>query len=713
MEKKDMIFTPLLNYNKRPYHKWKEENHFKCDEIKKGNTFKFFKDKKEESGIITGKSVLTGEISNITVLDIDITDDGKKNGYEQFSELLEESGYTGKLDTFTVETPHGGMHLYFKYTNKLKNKSNINKEKYPHIDIKNNGGLIVAPGSEVTSDKNLFEGTREYKVIADVPIIEMPEELLETLTKYAGYKRETPKQKNETVKQKNEIFSECRNESLFKYVYEFCVKYNVRSLNEITELAHAFNKLKCNPPLGTVKGEENEVNNIANSIYKYLEDHYINKKGTLNHTLFVQKLISENHIFTNNDRLAIYDNEKGYYKTFSSSELEKKWISNQIEHKPCITYDLLSKLLKLLKSETITDDNLRYEKKYINCRNGIFDIEKESLLNHTPKLLSTHQINASLISLETFNDVFEKSRLKTFLNSIMEKDQERIDVLQEMVGLALSPHAREVKKAFVLYGNGNNGKSIIITLLQNLLGDENIGSVPIADFKEKFSASTLVNKLVNLVDDDPSENVKEPKNWKSLVAGQVVSVESKFKDATLTTPNLTHIRGMNNLPTTSDKTDGFFSRNVIIPFNNSYGSLEEVKQGRRKNVADPLLTNRLLDEIDIFFTWGVLGLLRLQKNEWVLTSSTAIEQENENYRLEVDSLYKYIIEKIEVTNNPDDKLGTKDIYLHYTNWCADQQYTPVGRNKIKSKLEELTGIRQDPYPNKKTGDRFFRGLKFK
>jgi hypothetical protein len=78
----------------------------------------------------------TGEISGITVIDVD-TADGKA-GAASYAELIAEKG---EPDTLIAQTGSGGMHLVFKYNSAVKTASNV---LGPGIDSRNDGGYIVA-----------------------------------------------------------------------------------------------------------------------------------------------------------------------------------------------------------------------------------------------------------------------------------------------------------------------------------------------------------------------------------------------------------------------------------------------------------------------------------------------------------------------------------------------------------------------------------------
>ena len=103
-------------------------------------------------GVITG--------NGLVVLDVD-----NKNNKEG-SKVLSELGEIPQ--TFTVATPSGGFHYYFKSSVSLKSR-NFNNG----LEIKSTGNQVVAEGS--TIDGKL------YKVINDAEIAEFPIELIENL----------------------------------------------------------------------------------------------------------------------------------------------------------------------------------------------------------------------------------------------------------------------------------------------------------------------------------------------------------------------------------------------------------------------------------------------------------------------------------------------------------------------------------------------------
>lgn len=129
--------------------------------------------------------VITGKISGITVIDID---DPKATPLDTFPK------------TFTVKTPTGGFHLYYKYAEGYTVSANA-YARYPHVDIRGDGGFVVAPPSHCEYEKNGKKISGDYVIERKVPVAEFPVKLF-------------PKQKKRTLKDTVGVTKGGRNDSI-------------------------------------------------------------------------------------------------------------------------------------------------------------------------------------------------------------------------------------------------------------------------------------------------------------------------------------------------------------------------------------------------------------------------------------------------------------------------------------------------------------------
>ncbi|MBR7836552.1 bifunctional DNA primase/polymerase [Actinospica durhamensis] len=107
--------------------------------------------------------------SNLVVLDLDVakepeTGDGPRHGWQVLLELADGRELPR---TFTVGTPSGGRHLYFRPPVDGPTPRNTVRRLGPLIDTRGVGGYVVAPGSRIHGVP--------YRVLDDAPIAELPE----------------------------------------------------------------------------------------------------------------------------------------------------------------------------------------------------------------------------------------------------------------------------------------------------------------------------------------------------------------------------------------------------------------------------------------------------------------------------------------------------------------------------------------------------------
>jgi len=168
---------PLLNaWNELTNKTWKDKQGIKIDgKTRKAYNLGYFKDQ-TQCGIITGKA------SGVIVVDIDKRKEHEdpnqiKCGLETWNELVEKFNYN--IDTPYVETPSGGLHLYYRYdrlTCQLSTSAKRLKDNSGRsigIDIRGDrNGQVIAPGSIHQQSGKVYQWSKSPD---EVPIQPMPE----------------------------------------------------------------------------------------------------------------------------------------------------------------------------------------------------------------------------------------------------------------------------------------------------------------------------------------------------------------------------------------------------------------------------------------------------------------------------------------------------------------------------------------------------------
>ena len=118
-------------------------------------------------------------------------------------------------------------------------------------------------------------------------------------------------------------------------------------------------------------------------------------------------------------------------------------------------------------SYTHLDVYKRQDLHFINLRNGMIDLRTMDLEPHHPSYYSTVQVPVK------YNPDAKCPQFKRFLESVFDGDQERINLVQEIMGYVLTKE-RRLQKAFIFYGVGANGKSVLAEVIRHIAGPDNV-----------------------------------------------------------------------------------------------------------------------------------------------------------------------------------------------------------------------------------------------
>ncbi|WP_367128380.1 bifunctional DNA primase/polymerase [Saccharothrix sp. HUAS TT1] len=105
--------------------------------------------------------------AGLLVVDLDVP-----HGREAFARRAWQHGAEDPRDTYTVATPSGGEHRYFRAPDAPLGNSVA--KLAPHVDTRGAGGYVVAAGSQL--------GDGRYRVLRDAPVAPAPGWLVAVLT---------------------------------------------------------------------------------------------------------------------------------------------------------------------------------------------------------------------------------------------------------------------------------------------------------------------------------------------------------------------------------------------------------------------------------------------------------------------------------------------------------------------------------------------------
>lgn len=286
-------------------------------------------------------------------------------------------------------------------------------------------------------------------------------------------------------------------------------------------------------------------------------------------------------------------------------------------------------------------------------------------------------------------------RFELFMTEIFDGDKDANDkqlALLELLGYTLVSHARR-EKFIVLVGEGGNGKSKILKVIENLCGYQNTAAVQPGELKNKFQRAGLHQKLANLVSEVPEGALFPDAELKALTSGELGTVEHKNQDPFQISPYATCWFGTNSMPGTRDFSEGLFRRAVVFEFNNRF------EVGRN---ADPHLDEKLAEELP-----GILNLVLAAYADVIqrghFTQPESCRRAIEAWRLETDQVTRFIDD---VCIQQPGHIQTSTLYSRYSAWCKDAGISRVlGKNAFVDRVK-----RRGFEKGKKDGQRCFFGI---
>jgi P4 family phage/plasmid primase-like protien len=256
--------------------------------------------------------------------------------------------------------------------------------------------------------------------------------------------------------------------------------------------------------------------------------------------------------------------------------------------------------------------------------------------------------------------------------------------LLEIVGYTTIAFKYPLHKAFMLLGRGSNGKSTYLRMLKDILGRGSVTSIPIqalADLDYRFLWAGLIGKLANIFADLPRIPLSYTGVFKVLTGEDCIDIDRKGREPVRCYTNYAKlIFSANELPRTSDLTQAFFRRWVIIDFPNTFP-------------ADPTWYERnITPELrDQALTVGLEAMKEaLQRRAF--TGETDVR---ERWLEESDPIYRFIkdLERLNLARrDPDGRVVAQTLYMLYTEWARAQEEVEVLAKAEFTKRLEAHGI---------------------
>lgn len=309
----------------------------------------------------------------------------------------------------------------------------------------------------------------------------------------------------------------------------------------------------------------------------------------------------------------------------------------------------------------------------IAFRNGILDIETGALDAFKPEYIITNRIDWDY-NPNAYDQLTDET-----LNRIACQDPSIRALLEEATGYCFF-RRNELGKAFILTGEGSNGKSTFLEMLKHLLGENNYSTLDLKKLDDRFSTVMLFGVLANIGDDISEEFIVDPSVFKKMVTGEDIDAEYKGRDKFSFKPYAKLFFSANALPRIGKgKSWASIKRRLtIIPFKAKFSPSDP---DFVPFIADKLKTQSAMEYMVVL---GVRGLKRVLENK-DFSRSDKVEQELEDYEVLNNPVLQFMRgcdeEDYIIENQP-----TNEVYQKYQEFCIADNLKPLSRIEFSRQI---------------------------
>jgi putative DNA primase/helicase len=616
--------------------------------------------------------IVTGTVSGIIVLDID----PRHFGDDTLSNLIIKNGQIP--DTLETLTGGGGRHILFKHPGRKVPNDSRGAFFGQGIDVRGDGGYIVAPPSNHISGKQyLWEASCDPAI--DLIAI-MPGWVDRALPKISSSTSQSTNGNGNNgngakPSQPKKVKAGMRNTTLTSMAGAMRRKGMPQTAIEAALLDT--NKELCDPPL-----PDADVLKIAKSVGRYTPT----GSTPTDDELATEWITKYPETLFGLGEWRRY-NGKGIWPPIPEKKIEEEVLDIAIDakgqgFKP--TYWKIKSIMELAKMQVDTpQERWNANSEILVCKNGTLEIEG--------RILRSHQKDDYITTGVPYN--YDKKADQTFwidfLNSTI---PDASDFLREFAGYALTTDT-QYEMAIWLYGPRGCGKSTFIEGIKSMLGTR-AGQLGLAQIENsRFGLAGLQDKTLLFSTEQPSDYIRSGHILNSLISGEELVIERKFKDQELLTPYAKILWAMNDLPRIKEASSGLFRRVKVVEW------------PHLKVTPDPTVKTKIKFMGAAILNWALDGLDELKRQRG-FDVPKCVQDATRNFQ-EVNDVVKIFIDEVCELGNFQVKSST--LYEHYRAWCDENGHKPKSNTALSMEDWHRMGF----VKSKLTTGNYWHGLRIK
>lgn len=339
--------------------------------------------------------------------------------------------------------------------------------------------------------------------------------------------------------------------------------------------------------------------------------------------------------------------------------------------------DAMISELQFLSSSAVENSDFNKDPYLLNTDSGIVDLrtgkinkfDKDAMLSYNTKVKVSFE--EPVVWLSFLRSIFEYPNKKD--------TEEVIECLRRCLGYTLTGDTKE-QVIFLLHGDGSNGKSTLLNVLQAIMGDyfNTIDSSQLMVTKNQSVA--IQNSLAELIgtrflstqETEEGARLSEP-IMKHISGDEVINAQKKYGKPFFFKPVFKLWMSTNNLPIIRGKDYGIWRRIFLFPFKKQFKEAEKDKE----------MPEKLAAEYDKILGWCIKGCVDYLADR-DLKRPNYLKEELTNYQEDLDTVLQFT--RSECYENKGKLTQKRMMYDAYTAWAKRSNLPALSEPKFKADM---------------------------
>ncbi|WP_051236102.1 phage/plasmid primase, P4 family [Ottowia thiooxydans] len=342
-----------------------------------------------------------------------------------------------------------------------------------------------------------------------------------------------------------------------------------------------------------------------------------------------------------------------------NEDAQRKWLGHV---KISLQLSRLKAMLELAQSHpalSVSPTMLNSHPMLLGVANGVIELKTGRLrLARKEDLLTTH-------SPIQFDPNAKCPKFHAFLLTTFSGDKKLMAYIQRVVGYALSGETSE-QAYFFLHGSGANGKSTLLNVIAELLGQGLVKTIQPESLMANRSSTTndlarLQGARVVLSNETESGTRLNEALVKQMTGGERITARFLYMEHFEFVPQFKLFVAGNHKPAIVGRDNGIWRRVKTIPFEVSIPP----------NMRNPKLGEELKAELPGILNWALKGYQDWKKNG--LSEPSVISDAIAEYRNEMDIIGQWL--ENDCVKDPAAEIKASLAYDHFKLWCERNGYS--------------------------------------